>query len=573
MDAPADCIGTLADGRYRLEGILGQGGMAVVYSAWDARLHVRRAVKILNPELASKEVLRERFEREARVMARLHHPHILTVHDVGVDGRKVYIIMELMEGGSLAGLIRPNLGIEPTAALGYVLQVLEALRFAHDEGVIHRDVKPENVLLDRRGQAKVNDFGIARVRETDHALTKTGAVLGTWAYMAPEVRFDGTAAGVTSDLYAVGAMVFACVTGRPPLDLYATNLHTVHFEGMAGPLQALIQRATAYQPEDRYASAGEMAAQVEAVRRALGAAAKEGDARVRLEDRPLVEPIITPPAPRTDTFSLEESAPAEPAAAAGPVAEVAPVPAPPNPAPVAVAFDALSMGQEPPRGHAVSATIAPPEPPAPPDTGGTLSEGSAVWEPRSNRLRRRWLAATAIAIAAVPVAIWLWPRGEPDPAPTPPQGSAEVEPEVSSTYPPLPEPEPEDEVAPLPTVAEPAIQEAPAAPPPEAPRERSARRTGSPVPAEDVAVPEPTPTVVVPQAPVIVHLRLTSDPLGSTIRIDGQPYPTPADVSLPVGAHHFEFDGGGWSTSCDQAITEGASKLKFSQGKQGCVVF
>ncbi len=269
MTTPSECIGTLAGGRYQLERILGRGGMATVYAAWDTRLDLRRAVKILDPTMLQNTAVRERFEREARLMARLRHPHILTVHDVGEEDGKPYIIMELLTGGSLADLITVDQGMDPVQALTYGQQVLEALEFAHGQGVTHRDIKPENVLLDEHGAAKVADFGIARWTTDQHAMTRTGAVMGTWAYMAPELRTGAKRAGPHSDIYAVGAMLFTCFTGKLPFDIHSEEVRKQSLADVVPPVRTLIEGSTSYHPDHRFPSAADMAGRVEDARKAI----------------------------------------------------------------------------------------------------------------------------------------------------------------------------------------------------------------------------------------------------------------------------------------------------------------
>ncbi|MFH1463482.1 MAG: bifunctional serine/threonine-protein kinase/formylglycine-generating enzyme family protein [Pseudomonadota bacterium] len=269
MSTPDEHIGALVHGRYRLQRVLGRGGMATVYAAWDDRLSVARAVKMLHAELARDEEGRQRFEREARIMARLRHPHIATVHDAGVAAGQPFLVMDLFEAGSLAASVPPRQGMAPQRALQILLEVLDALRYAHAEGVIHRDIRPENVLLDERGRALVADFGLASLAHDERQLTCDGALLGTPAYMAPEVRADARQASAASDLYAAGITLFVCLTGQPPWALDGPGEEGPILAGLPRPIQGLIQRATAADPADRYATAEQMAQAMGAARRAL----------------------------------------------------------------------------------------------------------------------------------------------------------------------------------------------------------------------------------------------------------------------------------------------------------------
>ena len=253
----------LRAGRYVLHEPLGDGGMATVYRAWDSALHVHRAVKVLSPALAKNPIARERFLSEARTTANLHHPHVVTVHDVGEDEGRFYLVMQLIEGGTLFDRLAAQGPLAPTEAATFVLQVLDALEAAHERGVVHRDIKPQNILLTKRGVAKVTDFGIARAVERDRSLTRTGAMMGTWGFMAPEQRSNAKGADARTDLYAVGATLYMLVTGSEPLDLYASNLWDRLYRGIPAEFATFIQGATAYDPDERYPSAGAMKAALE----------------------------------------------------------------------------------------------------------------------------------------------------------------------------------------------------------------------------------------------------------------------------------------------------------------------
>jgi|APSaa5957512622_1039677.scaffolds.fasta_scaffold147388_2 serine/threonine protein kinase len=153
---------TLANGRYRLDRPLGSGGMATVYLGWDERLEVFRAIKILAPRFCTIANLRQRFLNEAKVMAQLQCPNLVMVYDVGIDGERIYIVLELMRGGSVADRIREAGPLPPRMAIGVCCAVLNALEVAHAAGVIHRDIKPQNILLDATALPRLTDFGIAR---------------------------------------------------------------------------------------------------------------------------------------------------------------------------------------------------------------------------------------------------------------------------------------------------------------------------------------------------------------------------------------------------------------------------
>ncbi len=211
----------LANGRYRLLEPLGVGGMASVYKAWDERLRCHRAVKLLSPEMASKANLRKRFEAEAQTMARLHHPNIVDVQDVGSDGERLFIVMEYVPAGSLMDYLNANGPMPPRMAVEALLPVLAALQEAHDNGVVHRDVKPHNVLVTMGGRPKVTDFGIARITSEDMSMTKTGSVMGTWGFMAPEQRISARKVDGRADVYAAASTLYCLLTNETPVDLFA----------------------------------------------------------------------------------------------------------------------------------------------------------------------------------------------------------------------------------------------------------------------------------------------------------------------------------------------------------------
>ena len=267
----ADASATLAEGRYRLIEVIGSGGMATVYRAFDTRLQVARAIKVLLPALANRERLRARFEAEARTMALLEHRNIVRVYDVGSDGNRVYIVMELVEGGSLVDRLEERGPLPSRQAVDVCLHVLAGLAVSHSRSIVHRDIKPHNVLLTSDGEVRVTDFGIARLAESNDNLTKTGAIMGTWGFMAPEQRADSKGVDVRADLYSVAATLYSCVTNETPMDLFAAELDSSMLSRVPEPLAEVIRKATRYDREERYPDTAAMAADLRRIRDQLPA--------------------------------------------------------------------------------------------------------------------------------------------------------------------------------------------------------------------------------------------------------------------------------------------------------------
>jgi serine/threonine protein kinase len=265
--------GRLLAGRYALGALLGVGGMAQVYRARDRALQRTVAVKVLGPPYDQDPELVARFDREARAAAALNHPNIVTIFDSGTDGQLHYLVMEYVEGETLAALLGREGPLAPGRAALVAHQVCQALAAAHARGLVHRDVTPGNVLLSRSGLVKVADFGIAKATATP-TLTGGGMVLGTAAYLAPEQAQGGPVDG-RSDLYALGCVLYELLTGVPPFA--GDSPVTVAAQHVTEPpeppsrrnpqigadLEAVVLTALAKRPRDRYQSATAMAADLE----------------------------------------------------------------------------------------------------------------------------------------------------------------------------------------------------------------------------------------------------------------------------------------------------------------------
>jgi eukaryotic-like serine/threonine-protein kinase len=257
-------------GRYRLEGRLGFGGMSTVHLALDLRLERRVATKLLAEHLADDPTFVSRFQREAQAAARLVHPNIVQVFDSGQDEStgQYFIVMEYIEGSSCAEILRDDGWVEVDEAISIIDQACEGLHYAHRHGVVHRDVKPGNLLRAREGEVKLADFGIAKATEQS-SITQVGSVLGTAAYLAPE-QARGEEAGPRADLYALGVVTYQLISGRLPYE--ATSLTELALKqqqeepptldalvAAVGPeLADAVAIALALDPGDRYDTAREM---------------------------------------------------------------------------------------------------------------------------------------------------------------------------------------------------------------------------------------------------------------------------------------------------------------------------
>ncbi len=306
--------GTVVDGRYEVLSRIGTGGMADVYLARDQLLGRQVAVKLLHHRFAEDQEFVERFRREASSAAGLSHPNVVAIFDRGEWDGTYYIAMEYLPGRSLKAVVREQGPLEPATAIDIVIQILQAARFAHRRGVIHRDLKPHNVILDEEGRAKVTDFGIARAGASD--MTLTGSIMGTAQYLSPE-QAQGHAVSAASDIYAVGIVLYELLTATVPFDgetavtialkqvsaaplppsAVLSHAPTTHAPGSTSThpadatatgaavpvptparaaippeLDAVVLRALAKDPAERFADADEFIAALQHVRRGLAGA-------------------------------------------------------------------------------------------------------------------------------------------------------------------------------------------------------------------------------------------------------------------------------------------------------------
>lgn len=262
--------------RYEIVRLVGGGGMGTVYRARDLELSEDVAIKVLRPEFLSDKSLIERFKSEIRLARRISHRNVVRTHDFGEFTGIFYLTMEHVEGITVRELIDTRGTLHPQSALAIATQLAEALAVAHEEGVIHRDVKPQNMLLDPEGVLKVMDFGVARLAERSSQITEAGLLVGTPAYMAPE-QLMGEEIDTRCDLYAVGVVLYECLTGEIPFDgstpvsLIAKVLSeeprppaTLNTD-IPAPLSALILKLLAKRPEDRVQTARELAERLAAL--------------------------------------------------------------------------------------------------------------------------------------------------------------------------------------------------------------------------------------------------------------------------------------------------------------------
>ncbi|UQX87222.1 Stk1 family PASTA domain-containing Ser/Thr kinase [Jatrophihabitans telluris] len=270
-------VGRVLDGRYRVKQSLARGGMSTVYTGLDERLDREVAIKVMSSALSTDPAFADRFTREARVAARLSHPNAVSVYDQGTDAGHVFLIMELVRGRTLRDLLRERGALSPALAVSLMEPVLGALAAAHRAGLVHRDVKPENILLSDDGAVKVADFGLARAIEADASNTRTGLMMGTVAYCPPEQISRGHA-DARSDVYSAGVVLFELLTGTAPYTgdsamsvAYQHVNSTVPLPssrraGIPTPIDDLVRRATSREPSGRPLDAGAFLAELHDIR-------------------------------------------------------------------------------------------------------------------------------------------------------------------------------------------------------------------------------------------------------------------------------------------------------------------
>ena len=371
-------VGQVLDGRYRVDARIAVGGMATVYRAMDTRLDRVLALKVMHPSLVADDTFVGRFIREAKSAARLAHPNVVGVFDQGTDGTYVYLAMEYVSGCTLRDVLRDKGALQPRAALDILEPVLAALGAAHRAGLVHRDVKPENVLIGDDGRVKVADFGLVRAVDSHSGVT-TDSILGTVSYLAPE-QIEHGAADTRTDLYACGVMLYEMLTGAKPhaggtpAQVLYQHLHedvpapSRTVPGATRTLDELVARATARDPDRRPADAVALLSETRA-------------ARARLSDAEL---DAVPPRAKDGKGEKGDAVSGEPGGEASTYVIPRPV--------LASAVDPLNA----------TTRLAPP-PPGPPSvpTDGKRTRGGPPRPPR-------WALITVGAVLLVLLAVGIW---------------------------------------------------------------------------------------------------------------------------------------------------------------------
>ena len=263
-------VGKRLDGRYEIGEVIGEGGMAVVYSAWDIEDQIPVAIKILRDEYLGNDEFIRRFKDESKAIAVLSHKNIVKVYDVSFGDRIQYIVMEYIDGITLKDYIEKNGPVNWKETIHFVTQILRALQHAHDKGIIHRDVKPQNIMLLEDGTIKVTDFGIARFsKNTTRSMTMTNKAIGSVHYISPE-QARGESTDAKSDLYSLGVMMYEMLTGKLPFDAdNAVSVAIMQLQSDPEPprkinpdipvgLEEIIIKTMQKEPKKRYRSATEM---------------------------------------------------------------------------------------------------------------------------------------------------------------------------------------------------------------------------------------------------------------------------------------------------------------------------
>ena len=446
-DAQASRVGSMF-GPYHLKRLLGRGGMGEVYEAEHTVKEWTVAVKLMSDTFSKDPVFRERMKREARIAGRLQEPHVVPIHDYGEIDGQMYMEMRLIEGVDLDALLKRFGPLTPPRAVAIITQIASALDAAHAAGVMHRDVKPPNILVTRDDFAYLVDFGIASAT-TDEKLTQLGTAVGTWKYMAPE-RFSNDEVTYRADIYALACVLHEAVTGSPPYRAdSASTLVTAHLynpipkpsevrPGVPKALDAVIARGMAKKPEDRYASAGDLAL---AAHEALSDPDQDHAANIVRRSQEATLPA-TAEASTADvpgpTLAAAPIAPPQPQATTPPPAPVqgSPAPYPATSYPAGPSSGPMPQAGQTPRPWAPDSGPMPAAGQSGPPyyQGGSGNWGGpppqfsgpapAAWnQPPSKPKRNPWpiVAAVAVVVVLIVGGVGVWLVLKPKPAPPPPE--------------------------------------------------------------------------------------------------------------------------------------------------------
>jgi serine/threonine kinase PknH len=445
-DGQASRVGSMF-GPYHLKRLLGRGGMGEVYEAEHTVKEWTVAVKLMSDTFSKDPVFRERMKREARIAGRLQEPHVVPIHDYGEIDGQMYMEMRLIEGVDLDTVLKRFGPLTPPRAVAIITQIASALDAAHAAGVMHRDVKPPNILVTRDDFAYLVDFGIASAT-TDEKLTQLGTAVGTWKYMAPE-RFSNDEVTYRADIYALACVLHEALTGSPPYRAdSASTLVTAHLlnpipkpsevrPGIPKAFDTVIARGMAKKPEDRYASAGDLAL---AAHEALSDPDQDHAANIVRRSQEATLPATAEAATANDPGPTLAAAPV---AAPRPQAGTTPPPAPaqgspaPYPAAAGPSSGPIPQAGQTPRPWAPDSGPMPAAGQAgqPYYQGGSGNWGGpppqftspAPWsggqQPAPKRKSNPWLIVAAVAVVIVlgvgAVAVWLLTRPKPAPPPEP----------------------------------------------------------------------------------------------------------------------------------------------------------
>ena len=287
--------------------LLGRGGMGVVYRARQISLDRPVALKILAVDPEADPEFAERFAREAKALATLSHPNIVSIHDFGRAGEHYYLLMEFVDGTDLRQIIRDG-EVQPAQALEIVSQICEALQYAHEEGVVHRDIKPENILLDRKGRAKIADFGLAKILGKDPSdLTLTGSrqVMGTVHYMAPEQMQDPLEVDHRADIYSLGVVLYELLTGEVPMGRFPPPSRKIQVDLR---VDEIVLKALEREPEARYQRIGDVKTDLDRVQASPAPPGSATGATSSPTEDPAVVPAPAPPVPPAYTEPMRRPA-------------------------------------------------------------------------------------------------------------------------------------------------------------------------------------------------------------------------------------------------------------------------